>query len=321
MNRSVKTHLLAVSCLLLFVAIPVNSQKLKLTWSKQFAQPVLWYVRTSPGILLVQVGKSLIAVDEADGRQLWMFPVVEPSGKSLGGLDAAADRGRNIVEVPGMGVLLLNRVKLPGDSDGRLIAVNLMTGKRLWDAPQVDDLMTAVPLYESGQAILVLRRLEKKAFVKEMIITGSVRLPMLLYPYRFEFERLDLVTGKPQWNAEYERTFMPGTATVKALGDHLFVYYGNQVLGCVDLTNGKVLWADGSKLFGTGSLALPLEMANGKLIYGSKNVQAIDPITQKADWGIYDLGKITGIFLHDGLAVALGEKSIAAVDTTSGTER
>ena len=88
MNPSVKSHLLSVLCVLLFVGSPANSQTLKVMWSKQFGQVVSWYVRTSPGILLVRVGKSLIAVDEIEGRQLWMFPVVESSNRSLGGVDA-----------------------------------------------------------------------------------------------------------------------------------------------------------------------------------------------------------------------------------------
>ncbi|MGB6670661.1 MAG: PQQ-binding-like beta-propeller repeat protein, partial [Candidatus Acidiferrum sp.] len=66
---------------------------------------------------------------------------------------------------------------------------------------------------------------------------------------------------------------------------------------------------------------VPLQMANGRLIYVSKEVQAIDPATEKVAWTIEDLGKVTGIFVYDGLAVAIGEKRIAAVDAESGKER
>ena len=62
-------------------------------------------------------------------------------------------------------------------------------------------------------------------------------------------------------------------------------------------------------------------MANGWLIYGSADVQAVDPVTEKEVWKIEELGRVTGIFVHDGLAVAIGEKMIAAVDSANGTER
>ncbi len=108
---------------------------------------------------------------------------------------------------------------------------------------------------------------------------------------------------------------------MSAFGEHLFIYFGNHFLGCVDLTNGKVLWEDGAKHLWSGTLPLPLQMANGRLIYASKNVQAINPETEEVAWTIEDLGKVTGILVHDGLTVAIGEKRLAAVDTASGAER
>ena len=61
-------------------------------------------------------------------------------------------------------------------------------------------------------------------------------------------------------------------------------------------------------------------MTNGRLIYVSNEVQAIDPDTEKVAWTIEDLGKVTGIFVHEGLVVAIGEKRMAAVDAASGKE-
>jgi hypothetical protein len=62
-------------------------------------------------------------------------------------------------------------------------------------------------------------------------------------------------------------------------------------------------------------------MANGRLIYASKEVEAVDPVTQAVGWKIEGLGKVTGIFVRDGVAVAIGEKMMAAVDSASGVER
>jgi outer membrane protein assembly factor BamB len=226
-----------------------------------------------------------------------------------------------------MGMLLLNAAELPSGAERRLIALNLMTGERLWDAPPVDEMMTVIPLYKSGQIVVVSRRPQKKILAAEAAAAMASQVPFLFasgailpYPYRFELERLDLATGKVQWNEEYPRTFTPGTTIVTAFGDHLFVYFGNHFLGCMDLASGKVLWEDGAKHLWSGSLPLPLEMANGRLIYVSKDLQAIDPQTDKVAWMIKDLGKVSGIFGHDGLVVAILEKRIAAVDSATGAE-
>jgi outer membrane protein assembly factor BamB len=310
----------------LFFGSTAVAQKLEFVWKKDFPKSVSWYVRTSAGILLVKSGRSLAALDEKDGRELWELADARTGSTSLADLPGALDRGLNVLEVPGMGVLLLNKVNLPGNSE-RLIALNLVTGERLWDAPPVDQMMTAIPLYESGQIVVVSRRLQKKALAAEAVGSAfvvefwPVMMAALPHPYRLELERLDLATGKVQWNEEYPRTFTPGATSVSAFGNHLFVYFSNRFLGCMDLETGKVLWEEGTKHFGSGSLPLPLQMAHGRLIYASKNVQAVDPETGKEAWALENLGKVTGMFVQNGLAVAVGEKKIAAVDTASGVER
>jgi outer membrane protein assembly factor BamB len=311
----------------LFFESTVVAQKLEFLWKKDFPKSVSWYVRTSAGILLVRTERSLTALNGADGSQLWEISGIDSTYWNLGGVAQSGDRSRNVIELPWMGVLLLNRLKLGNESEPKLVAINLTTGQRMWEQPQVDDLMTALPLYESGGIVLVSRRLQKKVLAAEMVIGTGAQFPFMLdpflppYPYRFEIERRDLATGKVQWSTEYPHTFTPGMAVVNVFGANVFVYYGNRALGCLDGNNGKLLWEDGMKHLGTRNLPLPLQMADGRLIYGSKSVRAVDPETGKEAWTIEKLGKVIGIFVHDGLAVAIGEKRIAAVDTASGLER
>jgi outer membrane protein assembly factor BamB len=320
-------HFLELLCVLFFLGPSANSQTLKLNWTKEFSKPVSWYVRTSPGILLVKSGNSLTALDGKDGRELWALRDVRLDSISVADIPGAEKRGLNVLEVPWMGVLLLNGARLPSNAERRLIALNLMTGERLWDAAPLDEMMTVIPVYESGQIVVVLRRVQKKILVAEAAAATASEVPFLFasgvlpYPYRFELEKLDLATGKIAWNAEYPRTFTPGTTYVSAFGNHLFVYFGNRFLGCVDLASGKVAWEDGAKHLWSASLPMPLEMANGRLVYVSKEVQAIDPETEKVAWTMEDLGKVTGLFVYDGLAVAIGEKRMAAVDAETGKER
>lgn len=327
MNRCVWLCSAALLCASIFGWNRASAQTLELRWKKDFPKNVSWYVRTSPGVLLVKSGRSLTALDGKDGRELWELADVRTGSTSFADMPGALDRGLNVLEVPGMGVLLLNGARLPSNSEPQLIALNLMTGERLWDAPPVDEMMTVIPLYESGQIVVVSRRVQKKIFAAEaagaaMAVEFSpLVLSVLPFPYRFELERLELATGKVQWNEEYPRTFTPGATSVTTFGDHLFVYFSNHFLGCVDLASGKVLWEDGTKHLGSARFPLPLQMANRRLIYGSANVQAVDPETNKVAWTIEKLGRVTGIFVHDGLAVAIGEKRMAAVDTASGVER
>lgn len=304
-----------------------TAQTLELRWKHDFSKNVSWYVRTSPGILIVKSGKSLTALDGRDGRRLWELADVQTSAVAFADVPAASERGLNLMEVPRMGVLLLNAVRMPSDAARRLVALNLMTGARLWDAPPVDEMMTAIPLYDSGELLVVSRRMQKKALATQAATSalggefGFMVFAALPHPYRFELERLDLATGKVEWSMEYPHTVAPGTALVRVLGANIFLYYGNRALGCLDANRGKLLWEDGTKHLGARSFPLPLQMSDGRLIYKSKDVEAVDPETGKAAWKIEKLGKVTGIVVHDGLAVAIGETRIAAVDTASGVER
>jgi PQQ-like domain len=88
----------------------------------------------------------------------------------------------------------------------------------------------------------------------------------------------------------------------------------------MDPATGKQMWEEGSKTLGSNNPPLALQMANGRLIYGLKNVRAVDPSTNKVSWEIDKLGKITGVSVCDGVAVAAGDRSVAAVDAGTGAE-
>jgi outer membrane protein assembly factor BamB len=333
-----RLHFLALFFFLCFVANPATPQSLHLRWTKEFPKEVSWYVRTAPGILVVKAGKSITALDGANGQQLWELPEVKWSGFISSDTADEFPRGKNMIEVPGMGVLLLNRVMLPGDSEGHLIALNLMTGERLWDQPEADDLLTAIPLYGTREIVLVSRRLQRKAYAKRVTVlavaaaatavvsglVGAQAMALVLpspYPFRFVFQRVDPVSGKVRWNAEYPHTFSHGAQTLRVIGDKLFVSFDSEALGAVNLGSGNRSWEDGAKVPDNDNLPLPREQRSDRLIYSWKNVEAIDPATKQLSWEISKLGKITGISECGELVVAIGHKSVAAVDAKTGAER
>lgn|GEM_PF-2494413 len=332
MNRTGRMLCILVVCGLALAARPVMGEKLKLKlkWSQEFAKPVDWYVRTSAGIIVAKSGKSLVGIDELDGSLLWTLSDLDldRTGKWRGSRYSSDGRAHDVMEIPGMGILLLNRVKLPGDKEGRLMAVNLETGKRLWDRKATDELMTAIPLYAAGEAILVSRRLQMKRLVEETIVAAAVSTQVPLvgffmtpYPYHFQLTRLDLATGTAKWSEEYDRLFTPGTARFRATEGAVLLYFSNRLMSSFNLENGKLMWEDGEKSSGNVRLPLPVTTTGGKLIYSSEYVRAVEPATQKEIWSIEELGNVTGIGVRDGIVVALGEKKMAAVDLESGKER
>ncbi len=290
--------------LFVFTLIPplARSQSVELRWTKDFPKPVSWYLPTSAGILLVESGKTLTAVNAEDGRQLWQLPDFDPLLPAW-----------NLFEIPGMGVVIINDAKIPGAPKRRLLALNLLTGARLWDQPQIKAPLLVVPLPDAREVLLASLRLQRKVLASEAGIRA--------YPFRFEFERINLLTGNVEWNAQYPHVFAYGSVSLTAAGDHLFIYYGNSVMACMDLSNGKSLWESGSKFLGSDRVPLPLAVADGQLIYALKTVQAVDPATNQPRWKIEGLGKISWLYVYGDLLVAIGDDNVAAADVKTGTER
>jgi len=337
-------HLLALFFFLCFFAHAACPQSLHFRWKKDFRKDVSWYVRTSPGILLVQAGNSLTAIDGLNGKQLWELPEVKSNTHTSTDLEIR-ERGRNMLEVPGMGVLLLNRVKLPGDSDWRLIALNLMTGKRLWDQPQSDDLLMVMPLRGTQDVLVVSRHLDRTKYAAEMAVWTAGRMaaemsPFLLveyagdvapyiagspYPFHLEFQRVNPVSGKTAWSAESPGPFRPGPATqaLQVIGDQLLLNFGSRAFGFLNLANGKSVKEHAPEHFDFDNLPLldALESPDDQFIYAAKQVEAIDLASMQLRWQIDKLGKITGISDFGGLIVAIGHENVAAVDAKTGAER
>ena len=338
-RRSSIFQLLLLLFFLGFVASAGCAQSLHLRWKIDFEKDITWYVRTSPGILLVQAGSSLAAIDGVTGKQLWELSNVKSNSHTSANLEIL-ERGRNVLEVPGMGVLLLNRVKLPGDSDWRLIALNLMTGKRLWDQPQTDDLLMVMPL-TGTQDVVVSRHLDRVKYAARItaMSAGMVlefpagllaeasagALPMGSSPYHFHlrFQRVDPVSGRIAWNTEYPRAFGGGTQSLQVIGGQLLLNFGNGAFGFLNLANGQSVKEHAPVHYNLENLPLldVLESPDDQFVYASKRVEAIDFASMQLRWEIGKLGKITGISRFGDLIVAIGHENVAAVDGKTGMER
>jgi len=268
---------------------------------------------------VVKSGHGLTALDARDGRQLWALPDVKGSGPTHGVEDAPYYKGRNLLEVPEMGVLLLNRMKLPGDSEGQLMGMNLETGERLWNQPQIDDLKGVIPLPTGPDVILISIHLDRKMLARNAVLTAG-RAPSLYYPYHLQFRRLNPLTGETRWTTEYPATFYTSVQNVSVVGNHLFLNHSNVLLVCFDLATGSQLWEEETK--GLGYFPpLPVEKAESLVIYGQKTVRAADAATNKISWEVKNLGKVTGIALCDDAVLSIGDDNVTAADARTGSER
>jgi len=330
MNFPLRLRALALFSGLTLTAASAVSQSLQPRWQREFPDQISWYVRASPGILLVRVGTSLTAVDGVDGRVLWELPDIGVKAATGSGWRMAWDRGRNLHEVQGMGVLLLDRVKLPGDTDWRLIGINLTTGEKLWEQPQPDSLVSTIPIPGTRDAVLVFMRLQKKALAAEIASAialaatpGGGPVPGYAEPVHFEIQRLDAVSGKVRWSTEYPRLLGAVAPGWSVIGDRLFLALGGRRLASLDLASGKVLWEEGFKPFANLISIEPLsfETADERLLVGLKDVRALDASTGQAAWEVDGLGKLRQIRTCRELVLVLGDSHLAAVDAKTGAER
>lgn len=293
----------------------LQAQSLEFRWQQSFPKSVSWYVRTSPGILLVHSGNSLIALEGLDGHELWSIPEIHfplaPYPR-----DNPISVWRNLVEVPGKGVLLLNNVRLNGEKDAHLIGVNLATGEKLWQQPPLEHLLgSALPIPGTSEALLVAYHFDRLLAAGQAAASGGY---LNLGPFRFVLQRMDLATGKVRWNAEYPYVFNWGANNIQIFGNAAILNYSNSVVGAVDLSNGKPSWKDGLSLFGGSPRDLPPVYSQGHVIYALKELLAVDPVDDKAAWVVDDLGKITGIIAHNQSLYALGSRSLASLDPKTG---
>jgi len=290
-----------------FIACPCRAQAPALSpaWDRQLPQSIEWYVRTSEGVLIVRAGETLSAIDGLDGKLLWSLPYIEiggayaPKMEFLSKMTGDSTRGRNLLEVPGLSILLINRAKLSKHDDpGHLLGVDLWSGKILWQQPELDDLFQLIPFYERGRVLL---------------ITAKIFRPQLTL--------LDPLTGHADWTAEYPRELNDWALDFREFGGQVYLYEPPFILGRVDMDNGKRLW-EFTRNYPLYPYWVPgLGFAHGRVILAMKDVFAFDPSSKKPIWTAPHMGIIRGIVLDRDLILGAGDNGAFALDSSSGALR
>lgn len=218
------------------------------------------------------VGKA-IHPDGVDGRQLWSIPNVEIAGGDV--------RAKNLLEIPGFFIVLVNRAMLPGQERGHLLAIDLWSGAIQWQQSEIDDLLQIVPLYNSGRALLITTKTDQPFKALTIVQHASVYYYGGPYPFRPQMILLDPRTGHTDWTAEYPRVFVPRFLDFREwYGQvylHEYVDLGGFVLGRVDIRNGERLWQFTRDELVSYGVPPALQFADDRMIFAAKDVSAFGP--------------------------------------------
>jgi outer membrane protein assembly factor BamB len=336
MKKSVLTIAAAVVAFLLaFVSTPAAAHAavpdLIAKWQQTFPDSVRWYVRTSLGILLVRSGTSLTAVDGVDGTKIWSLPEIEIGGWL--GKTRLASRGDNLLEIPGYSILLINRAKLNKSKAkiGELLALDLWTGQLLWSQPELDNLATLVPRYESGKVLLVTTKpavMSGKDLL--MMDIGPVPYPNLVtlpygtIPFRAGLSLMDPLTGKTDWRTEYPRNFaISSFFDVREIYGRLLLYeadyWGAITMRAVDFGSGNKLWEFNGRR-NPSLLNMPLLPQNmeNHIILEDSGVVGLDPNSGDRTWNTSKIGSVAGLVADGDAVLGVGSKGAFALDAKTG---
>jgi outer membrane protein assembly factor BamB len=318
-------------------------------WQVKFPKAINWFARTSAGILLVRSGKTLTAIDAVDGKQLWKMDRFDSGGEMERG-----QYGANMLEIPGLPILLINFASLPDTPGHFFLGVNLWTGEILWRKPAIDDLVQVIPFYDTGKIILVTAKYDKAVNTAVTMtimlassgvglavggIAGSVidltmasvqdasgtEIPLVYHPV---IQSVDPLTGAVNWSVQYPRTLMYGFATFRLIDGQLYLHAhqgsgpgAESIQGRVDLSSGAREWDTVEKYHRAANLMPELQLDNGRLISAAESVQAIEPTSGKIAWQTPNTGRVANLLVKQGLVVGSGGKTVFALDQATGAQR
>jgi outer membrane protein assembly factor BamB len=294
-------------------------------WSSKLDSAVRFYQTTELGALIVGTEKSLYALDGATGEVLWRRRNLQ-----LEQSDTAP--------VVGADLLLLNLEK---DKRTRLEAVDLLTGKPLWQSEKLRGgvMQLAVDLPNELLAVVLVR--EAKGRARE----GFKRRPtvhLLQLGSGEELWRRELGTEiemtPAQWSADDERETFYTLDNYRApffLDGRLHLFYEGVTM--LDAHTGKESLRERFRV-NEGGLALteadPVVDEQQLYLSGRGRVRAVSRTTGREVWEAQDLGltpemllsggvlyvRTGGQFtrLEDGEVVERGPYGVSALELNSG---
>ena len=221
--KHIKLSLLLLS---LFAFAPLANAQSAL-WSHKPAQDIKWYQVADAGVVIAGTEKSVYALDPDSGATLWTRD------------DLAGIAEYEVNQVRNTPVLFVSDPKGFGNAKTKLHALDLLTGKSLWETGEVQGhaVETAIN-YEKNLALIIT--VVNKMTNKDKLDLYAVQITTGKLLWKVEYtERVDL------YGKEKGSRFMP-TFDLSGANPPVFdkdaVYLSYAGLHKFNLADGKLIW-------------------------------------------------------------------------------
>jgi outer membrane protein assembly factor BamB len=328
-TRRHSSRVFLLLCLFLFLSqpfLPSHSHAQAATkWAAKLDSDLRFYQTTELGALIVGTERSLYALDGESGEVLWRRKNVQ--------LDET-----DVAPLIGTDLLLLSLEK---SGRTRLEAVDLLTGKALWQSDKLRGsvMQLAVDLPNELAAVVLVRDAKERARegFKRKPTVHLLNLADGREHWRYELES-DVEMTPVRWFAQEDREIVYALDNYRAplfLDGRLYLFY--EGVTALDVQTGKARWREGFRVNEEG-LALteadPIVDEQHLYASGRGRVRALSRETGKEVWEAKDLGLTPELWLtkgvlyartggqftrlKDGEIIERGPYGVSAIDATSG---
>jgi outer membrane protein assembly factor BamB len=243
---------------------------------------------------------------EADGRRIGVFTAGGGNDASVAAVDL--DGGDRIWTAPietdsRTGVTLEGDRVFVGDRSGRVYALDLATGRELWEHRDSGDIDAPLVVADGLVLAIVADRSETET----------------------RLVAIDVETGRPQWTASPGRLGVVGSGPT-VIGGRVLAVFPDRVVRAYNLADGELLWT--SPLRGFVPAVSSGAAVNGDLLIADLADSAAPGALYRLDgdsgdrlWDFqFDSIVLRGspVGVGDAAVLGLGEGELVAVDLASG---
>lgn len=214
-------------CSFLLFAVSTGVYADSALWTYKSDQEVRWHRLTDLGTLLVGTDDAILCLNPENGQPAWKREDLKKVPSTMA------------EEVKGTPLLLVSENSGFGQSKTKLSALDVMTGKTIWDTDKLKGFTVQIePIYDKN-LVLVVTSANRSATRDKLDIMA-----------------LDMATGKIAWESEFEDKVDLHEAEASGrfiksydlsghqppLHDDKALYFSYAGMHVFDITSGKLIW-------------------------------------------------------------------------------
>lgn len=294
-------------------------------WTHKAAQDIRWYQLTDAGTLVIGTAGSIYSLDPETGNSLW-------NRSDLQGIEEYETR-----QIEGTPLLLISDPKGHVKASTRLLAVDLLSGKTMWESDKVTGHAVEVAIsYERDMVVLLT--VQNKQMQKDKLDLFALKISSGELIWQSEYsDKVDLY-GKEKGSKFFPTFDLSGANPPIFDGDAVYLTYAG--LHKYSLADGKLIWRNAYDVTeGRIKRGNAQAIIDGDTIYTSAKGQlrAFDKNTGILKWTSKDFGGAVAEMISDGGVlyarlggnfydfgkreyVKKGPLGVAALDTGSGAQ-